>query len=108
MIKPLIILGMLALSLPASAQEAAPATWRDPDTRCIYFKIGDSLSLRYRRDGSPDCASVRRDIPDAITRDDIRDIGRSIEALRRELRGINGAMAEIRREIDNLRRDARQ
>ena len=50
---------MLLLTGSASAQDN-PSTWRDPETRCIYLKVGDSLSLRYRRDGSPIAQASRR------------------------------------------------
>jgi hypothetical protein len=113
MIRIAITAGMIAVAMPAIAQEPAPSTWRDPDTRCVYLKVGDSLSLRYRRDGTPDCASVERDIQDAtITRSDLRDINqglvRSVEELRREISGIRSAMDGIRRDLENVRREIRQ
>jgi hypothetical protein len=107
MIKIAITAGLFALAVPAMAQETAPSTWRDPDTRCIYFKVGDSLSLRYRRDGTPDCASVSRDTADAsITRNDFRELARSVEALRRDIGGIQTAISNVRRDIENLRRES--
>lgn len=113
MIKIAITTGMLALAAPAMAQETEPSTWRDPDTRCVYFKIGDALSLRYRRDGTPDCASVQSDVQGAtITRSDLQDINqglvRSIDELRRDISGIRNAMAGIRRDLENVRREIRQ
>lgn len=87
---------ILAFVAPAGAQESEPSTWRDPDTRCVYLKINDTLSLRYRRDGSPDCASVPQvSVGTSITRDDFRELSRAIESLRRDV----GA---VRREIDRL------
>ena len=96
---------LLVLAIPATAQE--PLTWRDPDTRCVYLKVGDTLSLRYRRDGTPDCASVERDVADAgITRNDFRELARSIEALRRDIGGVHRTVEEIRREVENMRRQS--
>jgi hypothetical protein len=105
MIKSAVIVGLFVLATRAMAQEAPPATWRDPDTRCVYLKVGDALSLRYRRDGTPDCASVQQDSTDAsITRGDLREatqqIVRSIEELRRDI-------AAVRREMENIRRETR-
>src|SRR5215213_8377906 len=95
----IIVTGLAHAAAPALAQEAAPPTWRDPDTQCIYLKVGDPLGLRYRRDGSPDCASVPQDTAEAtITRNDVQDLTRSIEALRRDIGG-------MRRELEDLRRD---
>ena len=86
------------IAAPAFAQ-GDPSTWQDPETRCIYLKVGDTLSLRHRRDGSPDCASVRQvTAPSAITRTDLQDLTRAIDALRRDIGG-------VRRELDNLRMD---
>jgi hypothetical protein len=78
---------------PALAQEA-PSLWRDPDGGCTYFKLGDTLSLRYQRDGLRDCPDVRREISPpmpptdqarTVTRDDVRDVTRAIEGLSRRL-----------------------
>jgi hypothetical protein len=78
---------------PAFAQEA-PSVWRDPDGGCVYFKLGDTLSLRYQRDGSPDCPDARRetsppskttDQERAVTRDNVREVTRAIEGLSRRL-----------------------
>ncbi len=112
MIKIVVCASMLALATGAVAQETEPSTWRDPDTRCVYFSVGDTLSLRYRRDGTPDCASVQRDIQDAtITRDDLRELNRglvrSIDELRRDISGIRSAMDGIRRDLENVRREIR-
>ncbi len=74
MITIAIMAGLLVLVTPATAQESPPSTWRDADTRCVYLKVGETLSLRYRRDGKPDCASVQQDNTDAsITRSDLRN-----------------------------------
>ncbi|WP_147023158.1 hypothetical protein [Microvirga aerophila] len=95
----ILVVGLLGLA-PALAQDA-PSLWRDPDGGCTYFKLGDTLSLRYQRDGFPDCPDCP-DCPDArqetgrqpmpavdqtgsVTRDDVRDITRAIEGLSRRL-----------------------
>jgi hypothetical protein len=86
----ILILGLLGIA-PVVAREG-PSVWRDPDGGCIYFKLGDTLSLRYQRDGLPDCPDARRDLrppsPDQeqmLTRDDVRDVTRAIEGLSRRL-----------------------
>jgi hypothetical protein len=73
--------------------------WRDPDGGCVYFKLGDTLSLRYQRDGLPDCPDVRREIGPssmsptdqerAVTRDDVREVTRAIEGLIPSLTDLN-------------------
>ncbi len=73
---------------PATAQNA-PTVWRDPDGGCLYLKLGDTLSLRYQRDGLPDCPDVRREIGSSpmtstdpetsVTRDDVREVTRAIK-----------------------------
>ena len=113
MIKVAIMAGIFALATPATAQETPLSTWRDPDTQCVYLKVGDSLSLRYRRDGTPDCASVQQDSTDAsITRSDLREatqqIVRSIEDLRRDIGAVRREMEHTRNELENIRRETRQ
>jgi len=112
MIKVAITVGLLVLATPATAQETPPSTWRDPDTRCVYLKVGDALSLRYRRDGTPDCASVQQDSTDAsIMRGDLREmtqqIVRSVEELRRDIGAVRREMEHTRNELENIRREAR-
>src|SRR5918998_6258371 len=87
---------------PATAQDA-PTVWRDPDGGCLYFKLGDTLSLRYQRDGLPDCPDVRRetgpssvtliDQERAVTRDDVRNVTQAIE-------GLNRRMDDVKREFE--------
>jgi hypothetical protein len=112
-IKIAIIAGLLVLAAPAAAQETPLSTWRDPETRCVYLKVGDALSLRYRRDGKPDCASVQQDNTDAsITRSDLRELTqqmtRSIEELRRDIGAVRREMEHTRSELENIRRETRQ
>ena len=88
--------------VPATAQDA-PTVWRDPDGGCLYFKLGDTLSLRYQRDGRPDCPDVRREIGSSpmtstdpettVTRDDVREVTRAIE-------GLNRRMDDVKREFE--------
>jgi hypothetical protein len=80
---------------------------------CVYLKVGDTPSLRYRRDGTPDCASVQQDSTDAsITRGDLREltqqITRSIEELRRDIGAVRREMEHTRNELENIRRETRQ
>jgi hypothetical protein len=88
----ILIAGLLSIA-PATAQEA-PSVWRDPEGGCTYLKLGDTLNLRYQRDGLPDCPDARRgaspslsppDQTGSVTRDDVRDVTRAIENLNRKL-----------------------
>ncbi|MBM6583934.1 hypothetical protein ILT44_27405 [Microvirga sp. BT689] len=96
----ILVAGLLS-TVPVVAQEA-PALWRDPEAGCIYFKLGNTLSLRHQRDGWPDCPDAQRAVassgspaPQAepVTRDDVRDVTRAIEGLSRRL-------DDIRREYE--------
>jgi hypothetical protein len=99
--RTVILIASLLGTAPVIAQDA-PALWRDPDSGCTYFRLGDTLSLRYQRDGLPDCPDVRREAnpppmpsngPGAVTRDDVRDVIRAIEGLSRR-------MDDVRREFE--------
>jgi hypothetical protein len=89
-----LLIACILVAAPAVAQDV-PALWRDPDGGCAYFRIGNTLSLRYQRDGSPDCPDVRREISSppapsadqtgAVTRDDVHDVIRAIEGPNRRL-----------------------
>lgn len=104
MLRFVTALGMLVLAVPVAAQEGVPSTWRDPETRCTYLKVGETLSLRYRRDGTPDCASVPQvSASTAVTRTDFQDLTRSIEALRRDIGGVRRELGDIRRELERSR-----
>ncbi len=91
--RTMILLASILSTPPVMAQDT-PALWRDPDGGCTYFRLGDTLNLRYQRDGLPDCPDARREanpppMPSngqgAVTRDDIRDVTRAIERLTRRL-----------------------
>ena len=85
----LLIASILSIA-PLMAQDA-PTLWRDPDGGCTYLRLGDTFSLRYQRDGLPDCPDARQEtsLPSngqaAVTRDDVRDVTRAIEGLSRRL-----------------------
>ena len=92
--RTMILVASLFGITPAIAQDA-PSVWRDPDGGCTYFKLGDTLSLRYQRDGFPDCPNAGRETNPssmssinqemAVTRDDVREVTRAIEGLTRRL-----------------------
>ena len=46
-------------SVPASAQNEM-RTVTDPETGCVYFIYGSTLTPRLRRDGLPDCPDSAR------------------------------------------------
>jgi hypothetical protein len=102
MMRTSIFVASILCLAPAMAQEA-PSVWRDPDGGCVYFKLGDTLSLRYQRDGRPDCPDVRHetsassmtlsDQERAVTRDDVREVTRAIE-------GLNRRMDDVKREFE--------
>ena len=65
-----------------------PVIWRDPDTGCGYFLTPQSgMTIRYRADGSIDCPNASREAaPGRGALDDLsRELGRGLDALRREL-----------------------
>ena len=88
-----LLIVCILVAAPAVAQDA-PSVWRGPEGGCTYLKLGDTFSLRYQRDGLPDCPDARRETspsmspPDqtgSVTRDDVRDLTRAIEGLTRRL-----------------------
>ncbi len=88
--RTVVLIASLLVITPAIAQEA-PSVWRDPEGGCTYLKLGDTLSLRYQRDGLPDCPDARQEtsLPSngraAVTRDDVRYVTQAIEGLSRKL-----------------------
>jgi hypothetical protein len=95
--RTIILIACLLSTAPVLAQDA-PALWRDPEGGCTYFKLGDTLSLRYQRDGLPECPDAKREASPsngqgAVTRDDVRDVTRAIE-------GLNRRMDDVRRELE--------
>ena len=104
--RTMILVASFLVTVPAFAQDA-PSLWRDPDGGCTYFKLGDTLSLRYQRDGFPDCPDARRETAPAmpavdqtgsVTRDDVREVTRAIEGLSRRL-------DEVKREFERRGRN---
>src|SRR4051794_18769943 len=94
-------MGGLLGTAPSLVQEAL-SVWLDPEDGCLYFKLSDTLGLRYQRDGLPDCPDVRHDAspsttsstnPALVTRDDVRDVTRAIESLNRKI-------DDVRREFE--------
>jgi hypothetical protein len=74
--------GLSALSGPALALDE-PVVWRDQDTGCGYLMTpSGGISLRYRRNGTPDC-------PDAadsgVIDETARGFARGLDALQREV-----------------------
>jgi hypothetical protein len=100
--RTVILVTSILITAPAIAQDI-PVLWRDPDGGCTYFKLGNTLNLRYQRDGLPDCPDARREagpasmpFPDpnkAVSRDDVREVTRAIEGLSRRL-------DDVRREFE--------
>jgi hypothetical protein len=90
--RTVILITSILSTVPAIAQDA-PTLWHDPDGGCTYVRLGDTLNLRYQRDGLPDCPDARREanpppMPSngqAVTRDDVRDVTRAVEGLTRKL-----------------------
>jgi hypothetical protein len=90
--RTMILIATILSTVPAIAQDA-PTLWRDPDGGCTYFRLGDTLNLRYQRDGLPDCPDARREANppptpsngQVVTRDDVRDVTRAVEGLTRKL-----------------------
>jgi len=99
------VLRLFALAAPATAQETLLSTWRDPETRSVYLKVRETLSLRYIRDGNPDCARfsritrTRSDLPELT-----QQMTRSIEELRGHTGAVRREMEHTRSEPENIRR----
>jgi hypothetical protein len=82
----LIVVVAVIWLTPAMALDR-PVIWRDPGTGCGYFLTPHGgMSIRSRADGSIDCPNAPRDtagrgVLDAMA----RELGRGLDALRREL-----------------------
>ena len=77
----------LAMGTPALALDQ-PVVWRDPDSGCGYLLTPQGgIGLRYRADGTIDCPNASQEGGFARgTLDDMaRELGRGLDALRREL-----------------------
>ena len=93
--------GWLAVFSTAAAQDVlpAPSSWQDPETRCTYLLTAQGgITPRLQRDGLPDCPQVS--LPPGqdgeATRDDVRDLTRTIGTLAREV-------DRLRRELSRQR-----
>src|SRR5918997_5525338 len=83
----LITASTLVWLTPAVALDQ-PVIWRDSDTDCGYFLTPQGgMTIRYRADGSIDCPNATREAsPGRGVLDDMsRELGRGLDALRREL-----------------------
>jgi hypothetical protein len=97
----LIGIGWLAVFSAAAAQEAlpAPSSWQDPETGCAYLLTAQGgITPRLRRDGLPDCPRVSPTPGQegAASRDDVRDLARTIGTLALEI-------DRLRRELSRRR-----
>jgi len=97
----LIGAGLLATVAMAGAQSAvpAPSSWQDPETGCAYLlTVQGGITPRLRRDGLPDCprASPAPRQDGEATRDDVRDLTRTIGTLALEI-------DRLRRELSRRR-----
>ena len=86
MIRPILAVATICLTHTVFALDQ-PVIWRDPDTGCGYFPTPQGgMTIRFRADGSIDCPNAS---PEAFGRgvlDDMaRELGRGLDALRREL-----------------------
>ena len=84
-----VVLAALASAwlAPAMALDQ-PVIWRDPDTGCGYFLTPQGgMAIRYRADGSIDCPNASREASPGrgVLEDMSRELGRGLDALRREL-----------------------
>lgn len=78
--------GVLFLT-PALALDQ-PVIWRDPDTGCGYFLTPQGgMTIRFRADGTIDCPTASKEAAPGrgILDDTARELGRGLDALKREL-----------------------
>ncbi len=84
-----VLAAALALAmLPPALALDQPVVWRDPDTGCGYLLTPQGgIGIRHRADGTIDCSNASQDSRAARgTLDDMaRELGRGLDALRREL-----------------------
>ena len=82
---------MVAALTPAQALDE-PVAWRDPDSGCSYWLTPQGgIAPRFRRNGMPDCPDVQEPatasplISNQALNDIVRQLGRGLEALTREV-----------------------
>src|SRR4051794_10245081 len=96
------ILAVLLLTTPALALDE-PVPWRDPDSGCAYWLTPQGgIAPRFRRDGTPDCPetdvaprTISPSAPlvsDQAVQDAVRELGRGLDALRREVERLRDGM----------------
>jgi hypothetical protein len=97
MTRPIIAAATLIVWLiPAFALDQ-PVIWRDPDTGCGYFLTPQGgMTIRFRADGSIDCPNASREASSGrgILEDMAKELGRGLDALRRELERLRQPSAE--------------
>jgi hypothetical protein len=87
----LVAVALVALTASTAARAADPLTWRDPETGCSYVVSERGVTPRLRRDGLPDCPGSREPAttgtpsPAALPSNELRDLTRAVETLRREV-----------------------
>src|SRR3954451_13639090 len=104
-----LIFAVVILTIPAFALDQ-PVPWRDPDSGCAYWLTPQgAIAPRYRSDGQPACPD---DVPrgagapivsDQAIRDMTRELGRALEALRREVERLQGELHAVRQELERRR-----
>ena len=88
MLRSVLATAVSVVWLPPAVALDQPMIWRDPDTGCGYFLTPQGgITIRYRADGSIDCPNAPRDAASGrgVLDDMAKELGRGLEALRREL-----------------------
>jgi hypothetical protein len=88
MIRPTLAAAALIVWLTPVLALDQPVIWRDPDTGCGYFLAPQGgMTIRFRADGSIDCPNASRGAASrrGVLEDMARELGRGLDALRREL-----------------------
>jgi hypothetical protein len=88
MIRPILAVAALFVWLTPVFALDQPVIWRDPDTGCGYFLTPQGgMTIRFRADGSIDCPNASREAAPGrgVLEDMARELGRGLDALRREL-----------------------
>ena len=98
-----LLLTLLVFVLAARdvAAQDTPSTWRDPESGCVYLLFPQAgATLRYRRDGLPDCPGARSSLPEppAYSGQD-----RELQQLTSRLRDVADGLRDLRRELERKR-----
>jgi hypothetical protein len=93
-----VVIGSALTGVPALALDE-PAAWRDPDSGCAYWLTPQGgIAPRFRRDGTPDCPEsdfASRSLSPAsplVSDQAVRELGRGLDALRREVERLSDRM----------------